>query len=223
MVRGVIEHTVFPAAETEPPQGPAHDALADLPGGYKRVSDRQAPHAVADQSRAIAYVHRHDREGQRHNHRVPDGKALRNYAGICQLYSRNAAAMHTGYRPQGVALFDLVYRIARVPRQQGHVRFPSGYAVGRQAVRALEAPQRGVSRAAEYAVGIKLSEARPVQRELQQLYGGTQTSHTQYSHSFPPPEIFSFHVYAGRRYLFDVKAHKNTVYFLCCLTGRYSV
>lgn len=57
------------------------------------------------------------------------------------------------------------------------MRVPSGDAVGRQAVHGLKAAQGVVRRARKYSVLTQLSEARAVQRELEQLDRGADAAH----------------------------------------------
>ena len=57
------------------------------------------------------------------------------------------------------------------------MRVPPGDTVGRQSVRRLKAAQGAVRRARKYSVLTQLSEARAVQRELEQLDRGADAAH----------------------------------------------
>ena len=89
----------------------------------------------------------------------------------------DAAAVHLRDGPERVAAFHTVHYISGVPRQERPVRVPPGDTVGRQSVRRLKAAQGVVRRARKYSVLTQLSEARAVQRELEQLDRGADAAH----------------------------------------------
>ena len=177
MVRGVIQHSVLPRAEAQAPERTTHHALADIPGGDERIAHGEPANAVAHERRRPAYIYRHDRKRQRHSDILPRAQPLRDYAGVCRLYRVDAAAVHLRDGPERVAALHAVHYIAGVPRQERPVRVPSGDAVGRQAVHGLKAAQGVVRRARKYSVLTQLSEARAVQRELEQLDRGADAAH----------------------------------------------
>ena len=185
MVPGVIQNLVLPAAETELPEGPSHDAAPDLAAAEKGIARREAPHRILQQRRAPADLRGHHREGQRDHEALADLQVLRLDAGICQSDVLHRGSIALGQLPEGVPPLDAVQAIPRVPGQQRPVGLPPGDAVAHQALLRLKAPQRAVRPGAENPVRRERPETRPVQGQLQQLHRRAHTPRPQNTHSIP--------------------------------------
>ena len=185
MVRGVIQHAVFPAAEAQGPERPPQRAFADLARREKGIARREPPQAEGGQRAAPGDIRRHDREGQRDHQLAADRQVFRHEAGVGRqdrLLARAIAPREGVYRIPGA---QGMHQIARVPGQQRAVRLRPRDAVGAQAAVSLKAPERRGGDAAEHAVDGQIPETGAVQGRLQQLYRGAAAAETQNSHVSP--------------------------------------
>ena len=184
----VIEHAVFPGAQTQEPEGPALYALAQLPGEEKGVSHREPPDTVAGEPGEKGDALGHHVKAQRHHQSFADLQGLLPEARVCQADGLHRGPVLPGQRPEGVAPLKLVHQITGVPGRQRPVGLPPGHAVGVQPRLPLEAPQRSLRFDAENAVRLQLPGSRPVQGQLQQRHRRTLAAHAQHSH--PCPSLF---------------------------------
>ena len=184
-MRGVEQHAPLPRAEAQTPERPAQDAAPDAARAQKGIARREPAHAEAHEGGTPADRRGHERKAQGDHERLPGHQRFRPDAGIGRLDGLDRRAVLPGEGPQRIPGPDAAQPIAREPGPQRAEALRARDAVRRQALPLLKAAQRRLRRRTEDPVGLKRTEARPVQGELQQLHRRALASSAQHPHAIP--------------------------------------